>query len=100
MTGTAWGIEVSFRLEPGSAEVARTASAALTAAGPDAVDHVLFLDDAAGGYGHLAVWDHEDAARGFAARPGAQAAVARVAAHGAAKVHIRCYTIERPARTV
>lgn len=100
MTAPRWGTEVSFRLASGAAVAAREVARDLADAGPDAAEHLLFLDDASGGFGHLAVFGDEAAARGFADRPAVRRAVARVTELGAAKVHIRCYAMETITPTV
>lgn len=98
MSGVRWGTEVSFRLGPGTADAARAIAAELAAAGPDATEHVLFLDADAGEFGCLAVWATEDLARGYGERTAVLRVMEALAARTGREPRVRCYRMENPSR--
>jgi hypothetical protein len=85
---------VSFRLGPGTADAARAIAAELAGAGPDATEHVLFLDADAGEYGCLAVWGTQGLARGYGDRAAVRRVLAALAARTGKEPRVRCYRME------
>lgn len=89
-----WGTEVSFRLESGTGEEARSFAADLAAAAAGCARHVLFLNEEAGEYGCLAEWARLEDAVAFADRPATLAALARLEARTGKPARVRRYVME------
>ena len=91
---TRYGTEVAFRLGPGTGDEARAVAQGLAAAAGGCRRHVLFLDEEAGEYGCLAVWDRREDAEGYAARPATRAVLTALEARTGKPPRVRLYAME------
>ncbi len=88
------GTEIAFRLAPGSGDQARSIAGRLARLAPASVEHVLFLDDAAGDYGCLAVWRTADDATAYIAHPDVATEVAALGELMGKPTRVRTYVME------
>jgi hypothetical protein len=94
------GTEIAFRLPSGSGDRARAIADRLARLAPASVEHVLFIDDDAGEYGCLAVWQSPADAAAYIADPDVAAEVAALGEIMGKPTRVRTYAMEyqRPSR--
>jgi len=90
MTGT----EIAFRLGPGSLARARVIADRLSGAATNAIEHVLFVDEAVGEYGCLAVWDTPEDAAAYTAAPAVVDLIQELSAVTGKPARVRTYAME------
>lgn len=88
------GTEIAFRLGPGTLAEARGIAGRLAGLAIAAEEHVLFVDQAAGEYGCLAVFARGADADAYIAHPGVRAEVAALGARMGKAIRVRRYAME------